>query len=91
MNTFLDFVRTAAPWAAVGLLVIILAIRGASKDNDNEQDDTYCMEGMCLGMCLGSAIGSAFGNDTGIGIALGMLLGLAVGMCIPKKLKDEKQ
>ena len=93
MNSILDFIRGAAPWVAMGLLVVILAVRSAArKKNGRKQEDTYELEGlcldMCLGMCLGTAIGTALGNNTGIGISLGMLIGLAIGSCMPKKADD---
>ena len=92
MNAFLDFIRAAAPWVAMGLLVIIFCVRGAAKNrNGNKQDGDYGTEGMCLGMCLGTALGTALGNNTGLGISLGMLIGLAIGMCVPRKANaDEK-
>ena len=90
MNSFLDFIRGAAPWVAMGLLVVILAVRGAAqKKKSRKQDTTYEMEGLCLGMCLGTAIGTALGNNTGLGISIGMLAGLAIGMCIPKRTEPE--
>ena len=90
MNAFLDFIRAAAPWVAMGLLVIIFCVRGAAKNkNEKKQDGDYGTEGMCLGMCFGTALGTALGNNTGIGISLGMLIGLAVGMCVPRKSNEE--
>ena len=59
MNDILDFIRSAAPWVAMGLAVAILAVRGAVKIKKGEkQDSNYGLEGMCLGMLLGLAIGS---------------------------------
>lgn len=85
MNTILDFIRAAAPWVAMGLLVAILAVRGAAKKGKRKkQDSDYGLEGMCLGMCLGTAIGTALGNNAGLGISLGMLVGLAIGSCMHK-------
>ena len=86
MNTILDFIRAAAPWVAMGLLVAILAVRGAAKKGKRKkQDSDYGLEGMCLGMCLGTAIETAPGNNTGIGISLGMLIDLAIGSCVHKE------
>ena len=86
MNAILDFIRAAAPWVAMGLLLIILFARNeAKKKNEEAQASNYGMEGMCLGMCLGTAIGTALGNDAGIGISMGMLPGLAFGTGIPRK------
>lgn len=82
MNAILDFIRAAAPWVAMGLLLIILFARNeAKKKNEEAQASNYGMEGMCLG----TAIGTALGNDAGIGISMGMLLGLAFGTGIPRK------
>lgn len=90
MNSILDFIRGAAPWVAMGLLVVILAVRSAArKENGRKQEDTYELEGLCLDMCLGTAIGTALGNNTGLGISIGMLAGLAIGMCIPKQAEPE--
>ena len=90
MNTFLEFVRAAAPWLAMGLLLLcVFAARGAArKKNKEKQDGDYGTEGMCLGMCFGTALGTALGNNTGVGLSLGMLLGLAIGSCIPRNRKD---
>lgn len=90
MNSILDFIRGAAPWVAMGLLVVILAVRSAArKKNGRKQEDTYELEGLCLDMCLGTAIGTALGNNTGLGISIGMLAGLAISMCIPKQAEPE--
>ena len=89
MNDILDFIRSAAPWVAMGLAVAILGVRGAVKIKKGEkQDSNYGLEGMCLGMCFGTALGTALGNNTGVGLSLGMLLGLAIGSCIPRGRKD---
>ena len=92
MKQILEFVRSAAPWAAMGLTVAIFAVRSAaSKKKGKKSEDNYGTEGMCLGMCFGTALGTALGNNTGIGISLGMLVGLALGMCIPKGKENEGQ
>ena len=89
MEHILEFIRAAAPWVAMGLLVAIFAVRSAvSKKKGKKTEDNYGTEGMCMGMCLGTALGTAIGNNTGIGISLGMLFGLAIGMCIHKKSED---
>ena len=89
MNDILDFIRSAAPWVAMGLAVAILAVRGAVKiKNGEKQDSNYGLEGMCLGMCFGTALGTALGNNTGVGLSLGMLLDLTIGSCIPRGRKD---
>ena len=91
MKQTLDFIRAAAPWVAMGLLLAIFAVRcAADKKKGKKSDDNYGTEGMCLGMCFGTALGTAVGNNTGIGTSLGMLLGLAVGMCIHKKEDNDK-
>ena len=92
MNTILDFIRAAAPWVAMGLLVAILAVRGAAKKNKRKkQDSSYGLEGMCLGMCLGTAIGTVLGNNAGLGISIGMLAGLAIGSCIHRTQQDQEE
>ena len=37
MNTVMDFIRAAAPWAAMGLLIAILAVRGAKKKKNGKK------------------------------------------------------
>ena len=92
MEQILEFIRAAAPWVAMGLLVAIFAVRSAvSKKKGKKSEDNYGTEGMCLGMCFGTALGTALGNNTGIGISLGMLAGLAIGMCIPKRKEDAEK
>ena len=91
MDTVLNFIRAAAPWLTIGILLIILAFRSLTKKNNAEgEDNNYGTEGMCLGMCLGTAFGTMLGNDTGIGISLGMLVGLAIGMGISKPNSRDK-
>lgn len=76
MKNILAFVRAAAPWVAMALVLVLLTVRGAAKKKTGKKPvGDYGTEGMCLGMCFGAAIGSALGNDTGLGISLGMLLG----------------
>lgn len=86
MENVFDFIRAAAPWVAMGLLLAIFAVRSAAKKKKGQEVD-YGTEGMCLGMCFGTAIGTSLGGNTGIGISLGMLMGLAIGSFI-KKEKD---
>lgn len=92
MDSVFAFIKSASPWIAMGLLVVILAVlysERKKKDGDDEPGN-YAAEGMCLGMCFGTALGSAIGdNNTGIGISLGMLIGLAAGTCIKKKPKKD--
>ena len=93
MEAIIDFIRTALPWVAMGLLLAVFAARSAGRKKKEKEIDNYGTEGMCLGMCFGTAIGTALGNNTGIGISLGMLLGLAVGSSIKKEEQsnDEKE
>lgn len=59
MHQILDFMRAAAPWAAMGSLLVILAVRGAAeKKKGKRRESDYSMEGMCLGMCFGTALGN---------------------------------
>lgn len=84
METILAFIRAAAPWVIMGLLVAVFAARGASgkeQKNQKQPEDNYGEEGMCLG----AAIGTALGGNTGLGISLGMLVGLALGLCTHKR------
>lgn len=88
MEAILAFIRAAAPWVIMGLLVAVFAARGTSGKEQNHQkqpEDNYGVVGMCLGMCLGAAIGTALDNNTGLGISLGMLVGLALGLCTHKR------
>ena len=85
MNAVFDFLRTALPWIAVGLLLALFFARNARKKKNEEQAGDYGTEGMCWGMCLGTAIGTSLGNHTGLGISLGMLIGLAIGTCCKKE------
>ena len=39
MNSILDFIRAAAPWVAMGLLVVILAVRGAAQKKKGRKQD----------------------------------------------------
>ncbi len=92
MDDVLDFIRAAAPWVAMGLLIAIMAVRGASKKSRGKKtDDNYGTEGMCLGMCFGTALGTTIGNNTGLGISLGMLIGLAIGTNIRKKSETDDE
>ena len=93
MKNILAFVRAAAPWVAMALVLVLLTVRGAAKKKTGKKPvGDYGTEGMCLGMCLGmcfgAAIGSTLGNDTCLGISLGMLLGLALGSCIHKNREE---
>lgn len=86
MENLLDFIRTAAPWIALGLMVAFLCVRPTTKKKNKKTDGDCAAEGMCIGMCLGMVIGSALGDGSmGLGTSLGMIIGLAVGSGIPKK------
>lgn len=91
MSMVLDFIRAAAPWVAMGLVVAILAARGVTKRKGKKQDGDYGTEEMSLGMCFGILMGTAMGDNLGLGISLGALVGLAIGMCISKKSGDADQ
>ena len=82
MDGAYDFFRAALPWIAMGLLLVILLVRGASAKKGKEKPADYGTEGMCLGTSL-------FDNS-GLGISLGMLIGLAIGSGIRKKSDEEK-
>jgi len=84
-ENILSFLRAAAPWVSLGLLVAFLCVRPTIRESKAGGD--YAQEGMCAGMCLGMAFGSLTGGDSGLGTSLGMLLGLAIGLCIPKEGK----
>ena len=89
MKKILAFVRAAAPWVAMALVLVLLTVRGAAKKKTGKKPvGDYGTEGMCLGMCFGTALGTALGNNTGVGLSLGMLLDLAIGSCIPRGRKD---
>lgn len=91
MEAVFDFLRAALPWVAIGLLLAVFAARSAKKKKDEQPQDDYGTEGMCLGMCFGTAIGTAIGNNTGIGITLGMLIGLFLGSSFKKEGKNNDQ
>lgn len=85
MKNILAFVRAAAPWVAMALVLVLLTVRGAAKKKTGKKPvGDYGTEGMCFG----AAIGSVLGNDTGLGISLGMLLWLALGSCIHKNREE---
>ena len=85
------FYQSRRAWIAIGIIAIILTVRGAARKKKGEDGNTdYALEGMSLGMCLGMLSWTAIGDNIGIGISLGALIGLAIGMCITKKKKEEK-
>ena len=91
MEAVFDFLRAALPWVAIGLLLAVFAAKSAKKKKDEQPQDDYGTEGMCLGMCVGTAIGTSLGNNTGIGITLGMLIGLFLGSSFKKEGKNNDQ
>ena len=52
----LAFLRAAAPWISMGLLIAFLCVRPAIRKGEAEVD--YAEEGMCVGLCLGLMLGS---------------------------------
>ena len=89
MKNILAFVRAAAPWGSMALVLVLLTVRGAAKKKTGKKPvGDYGTEGMCLGMCFCTALGAALDNNTGVGLSLGMLLDLAIGSCIPRGRKD---
>ena len=82
MENVLPFLRAAAPWISMGLLIAFLCVRPAIRKGKAEDD--YAEEGMCVGMCLGSLSDS---SNSGLGASLGMLFGLVIGLCVHKKRK----
>ena len=87
MENVLAFLRAAAPWISLGLLVAFFCVRPAVKKGKSESaEGDYAVDGMCIGMCTGMAIGSLIGDGNGgLGTSLGMLIGLAIGLSIPRK------
>ena len=89
MENVLAFLRAAAPWISLGLLVAFFCVRPTvNKGKKENTGGDYAVDGMCIGMCVGMAVGSLIGDGNGgLGISLGMLIGLAVGLCIPNTEK----
>ena len=86
MENVLAFLRAAAPWISLGLLIAFFCVRPAvNKGKKENTGGDYTVDGMCIGMCIGMAVGSIIGDGNGeLGTTLGMLIGLAVGLCIHK-------
>ena len=84
MENVLAFLRAAAPWISLGLLVAFFCVRPAVKKGKKESaGGDHAVDGMCIGMCIGMAVGSLIGDGNGgLGTSLGMLIGLAVGLCV---------
>ena len=89
MENVLTFLRAAAPWISLGLLIAFFCVRPTVKKGKSESaEGDYAVDGMCIGMTTGSLIGDGNG---GLGISLGMLIGLAVGLCIHKNEESERK
>ena len=86
MENVLAFLRAAAPWISLGLLVAFFCVRPTvNKSKKENAGGDHAVNGMCIGMCVGMAVGSLIGDGNGgLGTLLGMLIGLAVGLCIHK-------
>ena len=82
MENVLSFLRAAAPWISMGLLIAFLCVRPAIRKGKAEDD--YAEAGMCVGLMLGSLSDS---SNSGLGASLGMLFGLVIGLCMHKKGK----
>lgn len=87
MENVLAFLRAAAPWISLGLLVAFFCVRpSVKKSKGGSAEGDYAVDGMCIGMCTGMAAGSLIGDGNGgLGTSLGMLIGLAIGLSIPRK------
>ena len=87
MENALIFLRAAAPWISLGLMIAFFCVRPAvGKSKKEASGGDHAVEGMCVGMCIGMAIGSMSGDGNGgLGTSLGMLIGLAAGLCIRRK------
>lgn len=89
MENVLSFMRAAAPWISMGLLIAFLCVRPAIRKGKAEDD--YAEEGMCVGMCLGLMLGSlSDSSNSGLGASLGMLFGLVIGLCMHKKGTEDR-
>ena len=63
MKNLLAFVRAAAPWVAMALVLVLLTVRGAAKKKTGKKPvGDYGTEGMCLGISLGMLLGLALGS-----------------------------
>ena len=63
MENVLAFLRAAAPWISLGLLVAFFCVRPAVKKGKSESaEGDYAVDGMCVGMVAGSLIGDGNGG-----------------------------
>ena len=84
MENALSFLRAAAPWISMGLLIAFLCVRPTIRKG--KAGDDCAEEGMCVGMCLGLMLGSlSDSSNSGLGASLGMLFGLVIGLCMHTK------
>lgn len=82
MNTILEFVRAALPWAILGVAVAVLCVRRGGQQKQEKSRQDYSGKGMCLGMGLATALDGT--EHLGLGLSLGMLAGMAIGACVEK-------
>ena len=88
IGNVLSFLRAAAPWISMGLLIAFLCVRPAIRKGNAE--DNHVEEEMCVGMCLGLMLGSlSHSSNSGLGASLGMLFGLVTGLCMHKKGSED--
>lgn len=84
----LAFLRAAAPWISMGLLIAFLCVRPAIRKG---AEGDYAEEGMCVGLCLGLMLGSlSDSSNSGLGASLGMLAGLVIGLCMRKTGSEDR-
>ena len=89
MENALPFLRAAAPWISMGLLIAFLCVRPTIRKG--KAGDDCAEEGMCVGMCLGLMLGSlSDSSNSGLGASLGMLFGLVIGLCMHKKGTEDR-
>lgn len=86
-----EAVQAALPWIVCGIAAAILipAIidifrRKTRKKTEDEEQNTWLVEGVGIGMLAGYWLGRALGNAV-LGLALGVLAGMFLGSKIKKK------
>lgn len=52
MHQILDFMRAAAPWAAIGSLLVILAVRGAAEKRKAKGGKATTVWRVCVWECV---------------------------------------